>query len=102
PDGSAKHCASTKQLKFHTHFELQALIPHEAETDVAVATAGRVVDAIRRPAIGCVAIPTAAANDAGRSPGRYIYPCSTIICSAIIAVMPIILAPFPHIAVHVE
>ena len=41
--------------------------PQNAKADIAVAIAGVVVVAIRRPAIAGVIVPTAAANDAIRA-----------------------------------
>ena len=74
--------------------------PGEAEALVADAVAGPAAAARGRPADVSVAAPAAAAYHAvGAS--RFIDPSRAVIRSFLVSVVPVILHPLPHIAMHV-
>ena len=70
------------------------------EADVVVPEVGIVPAAVRRPAVPGVAAPRADPQDTV-GPSGIIHPYSPIIRSIFIAVMVVILAPFPYVAVHI-
>ena len=72
----------------------------KAKADIVVAVAGRVVVAIRRPAVQRIEVPAAAAYHAVGAPGL-IDPDSSIIRRAVVVIVPVILHPLVDVAMHV-
>ena len=74
--------------------------PGEAKADIEEAVAGRVEVAIRRPAVPRSVDPAAAVHHAVRA-SKLIDPGTSIIRRTFMVIVPIIVHPFPHIAMHV-
>jgi hypothetical protein len=69
------------------------------EANVVAAEAGWVVEAVSRPEEVCSGVPRAAAQNAGGAVTAL--PWGSIFGSTLIVRMPVVVAPFPCIAVHI-
>jgi len=73
---------------------------HNPKTVVAVADAGSVEGAVSRPTVPRKVVPRTAPQHTDVTT-RFVDPRTSIHWRALVTAMPVVFAPFPHVAVHV-